>query len=115
MRDQLNLLDIKGVVVSKVDASSSAAEKRIQAGEQLASAMEVHKEALGEVYVETIRAAEKSGNLPKVLEHLTDMLEKGQEQVRMVRQIIEGLGRSIATPDEARQILSLKGGDKVAF
>ena len=37
------------------------------------------------------------------------------EQVRMVRQIIEGLGRSIATPDEAREILSLKGGDKVAF
>ena len=59
--------------------------KRIQAGEQLAVAMEVHKEALGEVYVETIRAAERSGNLPKVLEHLSDMLEKGQEQTRMVR------------------------------
>ena len=59
--------------------------KRIQAGEQLAVAMEAHQEALGEVYVETIRAAEKSGNLPKVLEHLTDMLEKGQEQTRMVR------------------------------
>src|ERR1700712_5419491 len=37
------------------------------------------------------------------------------EQVRMVRQIIEGLGRSIATPDEARQMLALKGGDKVGF
>ena len=37
------------------------------------------------------------------------------EQVRMVRQIIEGLGRSIATPDEARQILELKGADRVAF
>ncbi len=59
--------------------------KRIQAGEQLAIAMDAHKDALGEVYVETIRAAEKSGNLPKVLEHLTDMLEKGQEQARMVR------------------------------
>lgn len=59
--------------------------KRIQAGEQLAVAMETHKLALGEVYVETIRAAEKSGNLPKVLEHLTDMLEQGQEQTRMVR------------------------------
>ena len=30
-------------------------------------------------------------------------------------QIIEGLGLSIATPDEAREILELKGGDKVAF
>ena len=37
------------------------------------------------------------------------------EQVRMVRQIVEGLGRSVATPDEARAILSLKGGDQVAF
>ena len=37
------------------------------------------------------------------------------EQVRLVRQIIEGLGRTIATPDEAREILALKGGDKVAF
>lgn len=37
------------------------------------------------------------------------------EQVTRVRQIIEGLGLAVATPDEAREILSLKGGDKVAF
>lgn len=37
------------------------------------------------------------------------------EQVTMVRQVIEGLGREIATPDEAREILELKGGDQVAF
>lgn len=37
------------------------------------------------------------------------------EQVSKVRQIIEGLGRTIATPAEAREILALKGGDKVAF
>ena len=37
------------------------------------------------------------------------------EQVRQVRQIIEGLGMEAATPDEAREILALKGGDKVAF
>ncbi|KAK0349513.1 hypothetical protein LTR94_032812, partial [Friedmanniomyces endolithicus] len=30
----------------------------------------------------------------------------------MVRKIIEGLGLDIASPDEAREILSLKGGDK---
>ena len=36
-------------------------------------------------------------------------------QVVRARQIIEGLGLEIATPDEARNILSLKGGDKVAF
>jgi len=37
------------------------------------------------------------------------------EQVTKVRQIIEGLGLEIATPDDAREILELKGGDKVAF
>ena len=36
-------------------------------------------------------------------------------QVERVRQIIEGLGLAIATPAEARAILSLKGGDAVAF
>ena len=36
-------------------------------------------------------------------------------QVTKVRQILEGLGLEIATPDEAREILSLKGADKVGF
>ncbi|MEO8300345.1 MAG: 3-keto-5-aminohexanoate cleavage protein [Rhizomicrobium sp.] len=43
------------------------------------------------------------------------LAQSNAEQVRLVRQIIEGLGRSVATPDEARAILELKGGDKVAF
>ncbi|HET6621828.1 MAG TPA: 3-keto-5-aminohexanoate cleavage protein [Dongiaceae bacterium] len=37
------------------------------------------------------------------------------EQVRLARQIIEGLSLEIASPDEAREILSLKGADKVDF
>jgi uncharacterized protein (DUF849 family) len=37
------------------------------------------------------------------------------EQVRMARQILEGLGLDIATPNEAREILALKGGDQVNF
>jgi uncharacterized protein (DUF849 family) len=37
------------------------------------------------------------------------------EQVTRVRQIVEGLGLEIATPDEARQMLGLKGGDTVGF
>jgi uncharacterized protein (DUF849 family) len=37
------------------------------------------------------------------------------EQVRAARQIVEGLGLSVASPDEAREILELKGGDRVAF
>ena len=37
------------------------------------------------------------------------------EQVHQARRIIEGLGLDIATPDDARSILSLKGADKVNF
>ncbi len=36
-------------------------------------------------------------------------------QVRLARQIIEGLGLQLASPDEAREMLALKGGDKVAL
>lgn len=43
------------------------------------------------------------------------LAQSNAEQVRLVRQIIEGLGLEIATPDDAREILQLKGGDKVAF
>lgn len=35
------------------------------------------------------------------------------QQVTLARQIIEGLGLQIASPDEARAILELKGGDRV--
>ncbi|MGQ3675213.1 3-keto-5-aminohexanoate cleavage protein [Xanthobacter sp. TB0139] len=41
--------------------------------------------------------------------------QSNAQQVRMVRQIIEGLGLEIATPDEAREMLALKGGDAVGF
>jgi 3,5-dioxohexanoate:acetyl-CoA acetone transferase len=43
------------------------------------------------------------------------LAESNAAQVRTARQIIEGLGLEIASSDEARDILSLKGGDKVAF
>jgi uncharacterized protein (DUF849 family) len=37
------------------------------------------------------------------------------EQVRAARQTIEGLGLEVATPDEAREMLRLKGGQQVNF
>lgn len=37
------------------------------------------------------------------------------EQVRQVRSIIEGLGLEIASSEEAREILELKGADRVNF
>ena len=48
-------------------------------------------------------------------------LGKGQlaksnaEQVRKIREIIENLSLEIATPEEARKMLKLKGGDQVGF
>lgn len=37
------------------------------------------------------------------------------EQVKKIRRIVEELGLDVATPDETRAMLGLKGGDAVAF
>jgi uncharacterized protein (DUF849 family) len=42
------------------------------------------------------------------------LAESSAQQVKKIRRIIEELGLGIATPDEARQMLELKGGDTVA-
>jgi uncharacterized protein (DUF849 family) len=44
-----------------------------------------------------------------------ELAKSNADQVRKVRQIIEGLGLEVATPAEAREILRLKGGDRVNF
>jgi uncharacterized protein (DUF849 family) len=43
------------------------------------------------------------------------LAESNAMQVKAARPIIEGLGLEIASPDEAREILELKGGDRVGF
>ncbi len=43
------------------------------------------------------------------------LAESNAAQVRQARQIIEGLGLEIASPNEAREILQLKGIGKVRF
>ncbi len=37
------------------------------------------------------------------------------EQVKLARQMIEALGLEVATPDDARELLELKGADRVEF
>ena len=65
-------------------------------------------------------AASMGGNVRVGLEDSL-WIAKGQlassnaQQVRKVRDILEGLGLEIATPDEAREILQLKGPSRVAF
>ncbi|MFB0612629.1 3-keto-5-aminohexanoate cleavage protein [Aurantiacibacter poecillastricola] len=43
------------------------------------------------------------------------LAESNAEQVRRIRTVVEALGREVATPAEAREMLALKGGDQVAF
>lgn len=43
------------------------------------------------------------------------MARNNAEQVTRIREILENLSLEVATPDEARAILDLKGGDRVGF
>ena len=66
------------------------------------------------------QSAMLGGNLRVGLEDSL-YIEKGKlatsnaEQVSRIRTIIENLGLSVATPDEARERLALKGRDRVGF
>jgi uncharacterized protein (DUF849 family) len=44
-----------------------------------------------------------------------ELAKNNAQQVSKIRRIVEELGNEIATPDEAREILALKGGDRVNF
>jgi len=44
-----------------------------------------------------------------------ELAESNAAQVAKVRRIIEEFGNQVASPDEAREILALKGGDRVNF
>ncbi|KLN52693.1 3-keto-5-aminohexanoate cleavage protein [Variovorax paradoxus] len=44
-----------------------------------------------------------------------ELAKTNADQVRRMRGILEGLSLSVATPDDARALLKLKGGDNVAF
>ena len=43
------------------------------------------------------------------------LAQSNAEQVKLARQIVEGLGLELASPSEAREMLALKGGDQVGF
>lgn len=65
-------------------------------------------------------AASMGGNIRVGLEDSLwigpgQLARSNAEQVRRARQILEGLGLAIASPEDARQILRLKGSDRVAF
>ncbi|MCE2967848.1 MAG: type II secretion system F family protein [Phycisphaerales bacterium] len=57
----------------------------VQSGKPLAAAMEPHAGLFGRTYIDTIRAAEATGSLVKVLEHLADMLARTEATRQTVR------------------------------
>ncbi len=67
-----------------------------------------------------IAAAQMGGNVRVGLEDSLfikrgELASSNAQQVRKIRHLIEELGGEVATPAEAREILDLKGGDRVAF
>ena len=65
-------------------------------------------------------AAAQGGNVRVGLEDSLwiapgQLAESNADQVRRVREILEGLSLNVATPDEARAMLALKGGSDVGF
>lgn len=60
----------------------------IESGERLTSAFGKYQNVFGEIYIESIRAAEQSGTLASVTEHLADMLERSIETREQVRRAL---------------------------
>jgi uncharacterized protein (DUF849 family) len=66
------------------------------------------------------QAAAQGGNVRVGLEDSIwispgKLAESNADQVRKARELLSGLSLEVATPDEARQMLDLKGGNNVAF
>lgn len=60
----------------------------IESGEKITSAFGKYQSVFGEVYIESIRAAEQSGTLASVTEHLADMLDRNLETREQVRRAL---------------------------
>ncbi len=58
---------------------------KVEAGMPFSAALEAHKSVFGDVYVQTLKAAERSGNLIGVMNHLADLLERQQESRQQLR------------------------------
>ncbi len=69
----------------RLRAVSADIAARVQGGSNITQAFEPHAAVFGVVYVETIRAAERTGNLIKVLDHLASMVEEQQEMNRQIK------------------------------
>lgn len=57
----------------------------VESGSSIAESMAAHQAVLGDVVIETVRAAERSGSLTKILDDLSQMLEREQAVRAQVR------------------------------
>ena len=58
---------------------------RVQSGSTITESMNAHRDLFGPVYIETVRAAEQTGNMIEVLAHLAEMVEEQTEMTRLIR------------------------------
>ncbi len=58
----------------------------IEAGDSVTEALSRHRAVFGEVYIETMHAAEKSGSLATVTNELADLLDRQMELRQQIRQ-----------------------------
>jgi type II secretory pathway component PulF len=57
----------------------------IESGLPMTQALEKYRKVFGDVFIETVRAAEKSGSLVEVMNHLADLLEKQMETSQQLK------------------------------
>jgi type II secretory pathway component PulF len=57
----------------------------IEAGQPMTAALEKYRDTFGDVYIETVRAAERSGSLVAVMAHLAELLERQMETQQQLR------------------------------
>jgi len=58
---------------------------QIEAGNSVTDALSAHRRLFGDVYIETVRAAEASGNMIEVLARLAEMLDQRYETTKNVK------------------------------
>jgi type II secretory pathway component PulF len=59
--------------------------KRIESGSSITESFEPYREVFGDVYVETVSAAEKSGNIAEVLTSLATILESQYDMTKKIK------------------------------
>ncbi|MEX0876558.1 MAG: type II secretion system F family protein, partial [Phycisphaerales bacterium] len=60
----------------------------IESGEKITTAFSKYTHVFGEVYVETLRSAEKTGQIGPVATHLADMLERNLETSQQIKRAL---------------------------